>query len=376
MAEKKQSVYSKIADDILDKIKKDIYPIGSMLEPERVLMEKYGVERTTVRRGLELLRAKGYIKKTAGLGSIIVSKEPVSAEEESSIKEVSKVSVEKTSSLLAIIPSSCSDADNSLIAPIKASLEGICRSNGTKFSVLCSSDENEIAKHCSAGEVTCCIIFFDAPQAVLEKLDEMNVSVCFAFAKVEGYRCIIPDIQESCELAAEFLTSLGHSSIAFIGSDEDSYYQREFRIRFTDAVLLNSPESEIRQYTNTGGSDEKSGFERLSELIRRAGGKFSAAVAVNSLVAKGALKAAKYYRTDIPEELSVMVLTAFEKDGCDCVYTDPDAFAAEIYNGCILCRKSEKTVTVCIEPSLSHGETTAEAKAEKSSGRRLSDFLL
>ena len=71
MAQHKNSVYRKISEDIADKIKKGEYTAGAMLEPERKLMEAYGVERTTVRRALELLVSEGLIVKKAGLGTFV-----------------------------------------------------------------------------------------------------------------------------------------------------------------------------------------------------------------------------------------------------------------------------------------------------------------
>ena len=71
MAQHQNSVYRKISEDIADKIKKGEYTAGAMLEPERKLMEAYGVERTTVRRALELLVSEGLIVKKAGLGSFV-----------------------------------------------------------------------------------------------------------------------------------------------------------------------------------------------------------------------------------------------------------------------------------------------------------------
>ena len=71
MAEHKNSVYRGIYEDIVKKIESGEYKKGSMLEPERKLMAAYGVQRTTIRRALELLANEGYIVKKTGLGSFI-----------------------------------------------------------------------------------------------------------------------------------------------------------------------------------------------------------------------------------------------------------------------------------------------------------------
>ena len=54
-----------------------------------------------------------------------------------------------------------------------------------------------------------------------------------------------------------------------------------------------------QELVNISGADEKSGFDGFSELFRRHGGKFTAVCTVNDEVAKGVLKAAKYYKVKV-----------------------------------------------------------------------------
>ena len=71
MAQHKNSVYRQISEDISAKIESGVYAAGAMLEPERKLMEIYGVERTTIRRALDVLARDGKIVKKTGLGSFV-----------------------------------------------------------------------------------------------------------------------------------------------------------------------------------------------------------------------------------------------------------------------------------------------------------------
>ena len=379
MQQKKQSVYSKIALDLLDKIINDKYPIGSMLPPERELMEIYDVERTTVRRGLELLSKKGHIKKVAGLGSVVMSK--TETEENSSVgaNDVKVIytkeqSSEKDVHILCLLPKE-PFADSNLTVTVTDTLKAICKKQQAKFTEISGGDETEISEFLANSSPDACVIFTGTSEGILKKLSNAHIPVVFALCKVKGYRCILPDIYESCELVAERLSDLGHTSIAFIGSEENSYLQREYRIKFIDEVTKRNPETSIKQFTNTGGYDEKSGFERLSELIRRAGGNFSAVVTINDEVAKGALKAAKYYRLSVPEDLSVISISdVYENGSADGIFTNPKEIALEIFNSCT-CNNPAVSNVYCTV-STSFGQTSTNAKAESNSGRRLSDFLL
>ncbi len=86
MSEHKHSVYRNISLDLTEKIRSGVYMSGEKLPPERVLMELYGVERTTVRRAVELLCEKGLIVKRSGLGSFVCAEDescvPVSSADE------------------------------------------------------------------------------------------------------------------------------------------------------------------------------------------------------------------------------------------------------------------------------------------------------
>ncbi len=383
MKQKKQSVYSKIADDLLNKIKSDIYPIGSKLPPERELMDIYKVERTTVRRGLELLRQGGYINKAAGLGSIVTSKEAV--EVGSNIHEHSVISKEvknhafpslSDTHILALLPSS-RHPDSALATALLENLYSVCKKENVLLTTLSDYDKQQVEKLLETSSFNACVIFCGTTEEILELLNIHISRICFALCKMNGYRCILPDISLSCEKAAEYLTNNGHKNIAFIGSEDASSLQKEYRMRFTDELLRRNPECSIKHYTNIGGCDEKSGFDRLSELIRRAGGNFSAVATINCDVAAGAIKAAKYYKLSVPEELSVISLSGYDKMcQTDTFITNLNQLAYEILNSCAYSFDSSYGAVICCGFDFISGKTTTTAKTEKASGKRLSDFLL
>ena len=159
MQQKKKSVYSKIADDILGKITSDIYPISSMLPPERELMEIYDVERTTVRRGLELLSNKGYIKKVAGLGSVVISKVEVSKEQafENTSNEPT-VAYKNNTEILALLPKE-PFADSKLSYAVTDSLKELCNSKDIKLTVISGYDETQVKNALNSSHITSCVIF-------------------------------------------------------------------------------------------------------------------------------------------------------------------------------------------------------------------------
>ena len=97
MAEHKNSVYRKISEDISSKINSGEYAVGTMLAPERKLMDVYGVERTTIRRALDILVKDGLIVKKTGLGTFVADPDDVKIQpDEQKVKAVTvKQSVSK-----------------------------------------------------------------------------------------------------------------------------------------------------------------------------------------------------------------------------------------------------------------------------------------
>lgn len=77
---KKKSVY--VAEQIIDAIREGLYRVGDKLPPERVIAEKTGVSRPSVREALSALQIVGVVKSRHGDGTY-VRKSIESAEDES-----------------------------------------------------------------------------------------------------------------------------------------------------------------------------------------------------------------------------------------------------------------------------------------------------
>ncbi len=381
MAKKKQTVYGSIAQDILSKIKSGTYAKGSLLPPERVLMEQYGVERTTVRRGLDILKNEGYITKVAGLGSVVNSEKKKASlpEGQAFSSTLPVISVGgKIKKLLIIYPhikQNTSYNKLSFISSIEKCFENICSSKGVTTTFTANKNDDEIFKLAESGGFDGVIAFDNLSEALTARLEQSSLKVLFALGKTAGKSCVMPNISEGVENAVYELLRNRHSAIAFIGSDESSYFERTIRLSFINALKL-SDTLLIPELINTGGNDEKSGFDRFSELIRRSGGKFTAVCTVNDETAKGAIKAAKYYNLNVPEDVSIISLCSADKEcGFDRVYCDAMSIAAALY--CI----AESSFTDYGMLSLTEAQligvgTVSVAKDISGTQKRLSDFLL
>lgn len=346
MSEKKKSVYSNIADDILDKIRNNVYPVGSLLPPERELMSVYGVQRTTVRRGLDLLSADGYIKKVAGLGSVVKSASP-----SASGKASSKISDK------AEVLQSCS-----ILLPSKKNLDSMPSFVLNLISGLGKAGVGFMTDKLSDIDKGSGIIALDTNP-------ETDTPVCLALCQSDERRSVIPDNDKGAYIALSYLEELGHTKIAFIGTDNGYSFENAAYDSFN--AVNSYPDDELVMLS---GSSEKSGFDGFSELFRRHGRKFTAVCAVNDEVAKGIFKAAKYYKINVPKELSVISLCSSNASSdFDCIYYNSDELAEEIIHSAGV---SSRISTVLFGGNLLKKGSCAAAFNSEENGKNMSNFLL
>ena len=345
MAEKKKTVYAGIADDIIEKIRNNTYTLGSLLPPERELMNVYSVQRTTVRRGLEILSAKGYIKKVAGLGSVVNSKEPVEVEEKSSTVSYTKAPERKNYALLLAY-----DADLEKLPKLTLDFVSALGKIGTLF----------MTKNFSEIEKGSYVIALDCNP-------DTEKSICLALCQSDDRRSVILDNDKGAYVALTHLEELGHTKIAFIGTTEGASFENA---AYDSFCAVNSFLDE--ELISLSGNDEKAGFDGFSELFRKHGGKFSAVCTANDEVAKGVLKAAKYYKVRVPEDISVISLCGASDSPVDCIYYSASDLAKETLSSC---EASERISTVLFGGTLSVKGSCASAGGAASS-KKMSDFLL
>lgn len=86
---KKETLYEKIYNDIVEGIRTNQYPPGSKLPSEKELSERYNVSRITSKKALEMLADQNLISRMAGKGSYVLE-EPKDAELQQAIEKNQK----------------------------------------------------------------------------------------------------------------------------------------------------------------------------------------------------------------------------------------------------------------------------------------------
>ena len=69
------SKYVLVYNDITTRIQSGMYPAGSRLPAENLLIREYGVSRDTLRKALAMLEQDGYIQKARGREALVLDRD-------------------------------------------------------------------------------------------------------------------------------------------------------------------------------------------------------------------------------------------------------------------------------------------------------------
>lgn len=352
MAKRQNSVYSEIAKNIISKIKSGVYKIDSTLPSERELKEIYSVERTTIRRALEILCDDGYICKKAGIGSVIVSDSKTNT-------KVQAKTVKSNINLICVIPS---NVNNYLLQSANA-LCDLAKNNNINTEIFTKTETQKIiGKITSLNDVA--LIFFGCTSKDITTICQENgIFTIYAFENEGGNITIIPDDYTSTREIYQSIKEYGHEKILYVTSKQtikqDIYNTFE-----------NDSDFDIVNFTDV--TDKETALRIISST------KASCIVCEDRMSTICFEKAAKDLNISLPEELSVVCLfsTNLKDTNIKSAYFDKDLFACEILSTAIskhLFSASSK-ITKLIHHKLCG--STLSKPYERVKRNTISDFLL
>ncbi len=289
--------YRRIFDDLMSKIERGVYPVGSQLPFERELCDMYAVERITVRKSLDMLVQAGKIEKRPGLGSFV--KAPPAAVE----RPVSNTILFVMQKNQNDIRSNTSAFNAQLFFPI----EQECSVHGYSllYTGLTHSDDigELVARYGIAGiflvsklpdEAIDCVAAMGIPAVCINHCDARLISV-------------LPDNQSGVAMGIELLVSQGHRRIGFSQGAPDSINAKERFASYQMALYSHDLEMENAlvmhgQWTYDGG---RRAVEAMLASLPRA--KWPTAIyAASDMMAIGAIDALKARGLTIPQDISVV----------------------------------------------------------------------
>lgn len=367
MAQRQSSVYKDIANEIILQITSGKYKDGDLLPSEMALSQKYGVQRTTVRRALSLLEGK-YITKLAGKGSVVGT----------NFKETSKpdtnVLKNSNNALIFILPEITGFVPEYLTS-ISKHLESICRDDGIKFITTTSPTISQLSQIISGYSVLGAVVCKDADDKTIEYLKEQNIHVCLLLCQKHGFRSVCIDKAKTMQHTVNSLCNLGHTDIYFIGTSNDIDLKDSFTGALNQSTAKENPDCAMLGY---GFDNEKIGYDLFNLIYRSKRGSFAVCCA-NEKIALGVINSAQNLGLSIPGDISV---TAFwgSNPGISHTHFDCLAISHQVFSEIKLqniCQNLSDNVCTYFYGELCNDSTISCPKENtKSSRSSISDFLL
>jgi len=198
--------YYQLKKHLVGRIERHQARVGDQLPPEDELARQYGVSRNTVRQALDVLEHEGYIERSHGRGTFVISDRPRCA----------------ALSWMVIVP----DVRYPMYPELIRGIEDVARQNGISL-ILGNSDykpEQQAAyierarQERVAGVALSPVLFGEQNPQSLSSLIKSGIPLVFVVRGITGVDAprVVCQNRLGGYLAAEHLVSLGHRRIAFI----------------------------------------------------------------------------------------------------------------------------------------------------------------
>ncbi|MFW5985695.1 MAG: GntR family transcriptional regulator [Halanaerobiaceae bacterium] len=207
-------LYKQIKELILENIKEGNLSEGEMLPTERILCEKTGVSRHTIRKGVSELVEEGVLYRVQGKGTFVFEESGLSSYETES------------NTIGVILPL---NSDGGYERKILNGIDEIIRKNDFNLNFSASNDvfdiEKKSIKKFIAEGVAGLIIMPTEEQEdseMIKKLKRDNIPFVLVDRKVPGFDmdCVMSSNTDGGYKATEHLIKRGHQKIAFVQGRE------------------------------------------------------------------------------------------------------------------------------------------------------------
>ena len=294
--------YKLVADDLLEKILKGEYPIGSMIPPESKLQEIYQVSRHTVRQALSLLIQQGYLKAEKGSGTFVLN-----------YKESHKPKNQLTKTI-GVITTYLSDY---IFPTIIEGIEEVLREHG--YSLMLNATNNDPAQEeeCLQSMIEQGVDGFlveptssneyNPNIAYYSQLKEKGVPVYFLNAYYDMLDVPYASLDDEAAgyEATKYLINKGHTKIGLITKIDDM----QGKLRMKGFVKMHEEADLPFQSRYIATFTTKNQLEVISQYVKTilsSDDRPTALVCYNDQVASQLIQAMREAGLTVPEELSLV----------------------------------------------------------------------
>lgn len=296
---KKEFFYEHITNDISGKIECGEYKFMQYLPSERDMADHYQVNRTTIRKALDVLAEKNYIEKRRGASSRVIFHSPENSGE-----------TEKKEKVIGFFIPGGIIKDIHLHHPFYMCLyyylESMCREENYRVICITVTDLEDFISltrqyHFSG-------VFFTAKirREIVQYAKSEGMIAVAVNEKFPDIPCVITDNVNIGYLAVKYLLEKGHRKIAVI-TGPDTYFTSEDRMLGVAKAMneyhsVLDPQNVVRtDWTYHGG------YTAMKKLLSRSKDTWPTAVfTFNEEMTHGAVKALAEQNLNVPEDMSII----------------------------------------------------------------------
>ena len=288
-----KAIYGTLKQEILD----GVYPCGTLLPSERVICERFKVERTTARKALELLVSNELVEKRAGIGTEVVYNRNVLA------------APSKAQTIGFFINEE--DCVKRITQPYYADLfyylERECNANHQQLiysNIGTVADLQEISRKYPFQAI---IFITKTNPALLEQGRQMDIPLLLINEEYDGIPSMYCDHMGGATLALDHLAQMGHKRIGIISGPKGYLSTTHMMAACYQQIAELGLEIPLENIVY-GDWAYQSGYEAALRLVceRRSGQRPTAIFAFNDIMAVGAIRALRNHAISVPEEVSVI----------------------------------------------------------------------
>lgn len=288
--------YSTIYEEIKEHIISGLYPLNSLLPTEQEFSKQYQVNRSTLRKAMQMLADEGFIKKSAGKGTVVLRNTPSSA--------ISGNTLNKNIGFL--LPKS-----NIITAPFYSNLfsklESILQKYNYSLIYTTLEDEDDLFAKITPLGLSGAIFVSNVSKKHLEMAAQAHLPSVLANSYSPLIPSVLSDNRRGAYLAGKYLIDNGHRDILVLGGRSTYLSNQERLDGIKDAFSeINHiiPEDKILMTDSWDTSVAENLFSSYIEQHRHS--LPTAVFAMNDRLATGALSAIMKACLSTPQDISIV----------------------------------------------------------------------
>lgn len=303
-SESKIFLYQQVYQDMKEQIEQGIYSFGNLLPSEREIGDIYKVDRTTVRKALQLMVEDQLVEKRMGKGTVVIWQPAAS-----NAHYATAFNRQKNSVIAFFLPKSNHNS-NRITQPFYAELfytaEKECQKHG--YSMMYATlDENDSFDEITENVQISGILFIsNVSHKHLDRALELKIPAVLVNSYYEKMPSLLSDNFTGTYEACRYLIERGHKRIGVINGIT-SYISNMERLRGCTTALKEASLSLRPEYSIGGNSWEfEDGLAATQNLLKQAKELPTALIAFNDRLALGAVQAISHSGLNVPEDISII----------------------------------------------------------------------